>query len=102
MKNIGSDEVFQAEAWGLFTSLQLAKQLDISNLVVESNSSVLISLLQSPVLELHPLGTIDELHVCMNIMNNFAACSLRHIHRERNVVAYSYLTKNKNAQLHIC
>lgn len=38
MKNIGSGEVFRAEAWGLFTSLQLAKQLDISNLVVDDSS----------------------------------------------------------------
>ncbi|KAL6137995.1 hypothetical protein ACLB2K_063283 [Fragaria x ananassa] len=45
MINIGSGDVLQAEAWGLFYGIQLALDMQISNLEVESDSAVLINLL---------------------------------------------------------
>lgn len=58
MKNIGSGEVLQAEPWGLVTGLQIAKELDITHILVESDSAVLVSLIHSSDLELQPLGTL--------------------------------------------
>lgn len=63
MINIGSGDVLQAEAWGLFYGIQLALDMQISNLEVESDSAVLINLLQNYDSECHPLGTIDKLQV---------------------------------------
>lgn len=35
MRNIGTGEVLLAEAWGLVTGLQLAKEINITHLMVE-------------------------------------------------------------------
>ena len=57
MRNIGTGEVLQAEAWGVFSGLQITKEMDIDNIIVESDSTVLINLFQSHEVHLHPLGT---------------------------------------------
>lgn len=54
MKNIGHGEVLQAEAWGLVTGLQIAEEMNITRIEVESDSATLISLVQSN----NPLGTL--------------------------------------------
>lgn len=63
MRNVGNGEVLTAEAWGLASGLQLAKDLGITQLMVESDSSVLINLLLNHDLEVHPLGTLVELQI---------------------------------------
>lgn len=45
MRNVGNGEVLTVEAWDLVSGLQLAKDLGITHLMVESDSSVLINLL---------------------------------------------------------
>lgn len=45
MLNIGVGEILQAEAWGLFSGLQLAKDLGITDILVEFDSAVLLALL---------------------------------------------------------
>lgn len=74
MKNIGNVEVLQSESWGLVTGLKLAKELDITHIVVESDSVVLVNLMQSSELELHPLGTL-RLN-CKALMESFTCCSV--------------------------
>jgi ribonuclease HI len=100
MRNIGKGEVLQAEAWGLFTGLQIAKELKITHLMVESDSAVLISLIHSSQLQLHPLGTL--LMNCKSIMNNFNHCSVSHIHRERNMVADCLAKKSIDHEFGLC
>lgn len=45
MRNVGSGEVLQAEAWRLFSGLQIAKDLGLSQIVVETDSVVLVNLM---------------------------------------------------------
>lgn len=85
MRNIGTWEVLQAEAWGVFSGLQIAKEMGIDSITVESDSAVLINLFQSHELHLHPLGTLVK--NCIQFMNSFRDCRVTHIHRERNMVA---------------
>lgn len=100
MHNIGSGEVLLAEAWGLATGLKLAVACNISHLLVESDSVILINLLQSSCLDLHPLGTL--LLNCKNIMNLFSSCSVKHIHRERNIVADCLAKRSLNQDIGSC
>lgn len=69
MRNVGNGEVLTVEAWDLVSGLQLAKDLGITHLMVESDSSVLINLLLNHDLEVHPLGTL--LLNCKSLMNSF-------------------------------
>ena len=99
MHNIGSGEVLLAEAWGLANGLKLAVESNVSNLLVESDSAILINLLQNSCLDLHPLGTL--LLNCKCIMNSFSSCSVKHIHRERNVVADCLAKRSFNQEIGI-
>lgn len=83
MHNIGSGEVLLAEAWGLATGLKLAAARNFNHILVESDSAILVNLLQSPNLDHHPLGTL--LLNCKSIMVSFSSCSIKHVHRERNI-----------------
>lgn len=96
MLNIGVGEVLQAEAWGLASGLQLAKDLNITHIEVESDSAVLINILQSTDLDLHPLGTL--LANCKTILESFDSCSISHIHRERNMVADCLAKRSLDAE----
>ncbi|KAM5550396.1 hypothetical protein ABKV19_027522 [Rosa sericea] len=69
MINVGAGEVLQAESWGLFHGLQLALSLQITKLEVESDSSVLIKLIQRENVDLHPLGTL--IMNCRHLMQEF-------------------------------
>ncbi|KAL6199615.1 hypothetical protein ACLB2K_029399 [Fragaria x ananassa] len=71
--------------------------MQISNLEVESGSAVLINLLQNYDSEYHPLGTIVT--NCRSMLQHFASVHVKHVHRERNMVA-DLLAKNStlNAQ----
>lgn len=81
-RNVGNREVLQAKAWGLFSGLQLG----ISHIVAETDFAVLVNLLHGSDLDLHPLGTL--LLNCKHIISSFSSCSVTHIQRERNMVAY--------------
>ncbi|KAL6134045.1 hypothetical protein ACLB2K_066278 [Fragaria x ananassa] len=50
--NFGVGEILDAEAWGMFYGLKLASQLQINNLIIESNSVVLVQLSQCANLEM--------------------------------------------------
>lgn len=80
-KNIGQGEVLQAEAFGLITGLQSAVDLHISHIMVETDSAVLVNLVQSSDLDMHPLGTV--IASCNFLMNKFDSCPISHVYRER-------------------
>ena len=69
MINIGTGEVLQAEAWCHFYGIQMALNVKISKLEVESDSVVLVNLLQNSDVELHPLGTIVT--NCRSMLQHF-------------------------------
>lgn len=100
MFNIGSGEVLLAEAWGLVTGLKLAADNNINHILVESDSSILINLIQSDNLDLHPLGTL--LLNCKSLMASFSSCSLKHIHRERNMAADCLAKRSLDYELGVC
>jgi ribonuclease HI len=85
MRNIGKGEVLHAEAWGLFSGLQIAKEMGINHINVESDSAVLINLIHCSTVKLHPLGTLVT--NCLQLMSSFIVCTVNHIHRERNMAA---------------
>ncbi|KAL6138041.1 hypothetical protein ACLB2K_063329 [Fragaria x ananassa] len=64
---------------------------------MESGSAVLINLLQNYDSEYHPLGIIVT--NCRSMLQYFASVHVKHVHRERNMVA-DLLAKNStlNAQ----
>ena len=100
MLNIGIGEVLQAEAWGLCFGLQLAKDLGITHLLVESNSAVLLALIHSTDVDLHPLGTI--VLNCKSLISQFVSCSISHIHRERNMAADCLAKRSVEADFGLC
>ena len=97
MACIGAGEVLQAEAWGLYYGIQLALNLQIAEIEVESDSAVLINLVQNADVDLHPLGTI--VLNCRSMLQDFKSAQIKHIHRERNVVA-DILAKNSTCNSH--
>ncbi|PRQ31855.1 putative ribonuclease H-like domain-containing protein [Rosa chinensis] len=100
MQHIGYGEVLQAEAWGLVTGLQIAVDMQIKHLDVESDSAILINLIQSKDIDLHPLGTL--ILNCRSLMNHFESCSIKHIHRERNMVADILAKHSLDNELGVC
>ncbi|KAL6178888.1 hypothetical protein ACLB2K_050405 [Fragaria x ananassa] len=78
--NLGVGEIVIVEAWGLFYGLKLAEKLQISNLEVESDSAILVNLMQSSNLALHPLGSL--LDGCCKLMSRMKNAKLSHIFRD--------------------
>ena len=99
-RNIGTGEVLQAEAWGLFSGLQIANELGINHIIVETDSANLVNLLHGSDLELHPLGTL--LLNCNHIIRSFMSCSVTHIHRERNMAADCLAKRSIDHEIGIC
>ncbi|PRQ52155.1 putative ribonuclease H-like domain-containing protein [Rosa chinensis] len=83
--NLGCGSVLQAEAWGLLLGLQMAISHHAHHLLVESDSQVLVSLVQHDVDDLHPLKTITD--CCQTLQRQLHSCDLKHVYREVNQVA---------------
>ncbi|KAK9922935.1 hypothetical protein M0R45_031372 [Rubus argutus] len=86
--------------WGLATGLKLAVARNFNHILVESDSAILVKLLHSPNLDLHPLGTL--LLNCKFIMESFSSCSFKHVHRERNMVADDLVKRSIDKDLGVC
>ena len=89
--NLGVGEILDAEAWALYYGLKLADNLSIKNLEIESDSAILVQLMQMDNIDLHPLGSL--LSGCKNLMSNMQNSRLCHVFRECNMTADS-LAKN--------
>jgi ribonuclease HI len=89
--NLGIGGILEAEAWGLFHGLKLAQIHNILKLEIESDSAVLVNLVQGNSTELHPLGSL--LSDCRKIMDTCDEVSISHIFRECNMTADA-LAKN--------
>ncbi|XP_062013929.1 uncharacterized protein LOC133730329 [Rosa rugosa] len=88
--NLGIGAILDAEAWGLYYGLKIARNLLISNLEIESDSAILINPLQRSDLSLHPLGSlIDGCHRFLSTLDN---SRISHIFRECNMTADALAT----------
>ena len=87
-------------SWGLFSGLQLAKELDINQITVESDSAVLVNLIHNHNSELHPLGTL--IFNCQQLINSFRTCNLVHIHRGKNRVADCLAKRSIDQEIGMC
>jgi ribonuclease HI len=82
---IGAGEIFEAEVWGLYIGLKMAVDLQLKNLLVESDSVMAVNLLNAVDISLHPLATI--IGNCRNLMKLFESCMINHVYREKNSAA---------------
>lgn len=56
--NLGIGDVLDAETWGLLYGLKTAISCNIENLLVESDSAILVKLILHSDFSLHPLGSL--------------------------------------------
>ncbi|XP_004305696.1 PREDICTED: putative ribonuclease H protein At1g65750-like [Fragaria vesca subsp. vesca] len=89
--------VEDAEAWGLFFGLQLAVNLNVQKLEVESDSPILVQLVQMNDCGLHPLGSL--ISGCINFMASFNSTKISHIFREGYMTADVLAKDNINHDL---
>lgn len=89
--NLGTGEILDAEAWGLFHGLKLAQLHNILKLDIESDSAILVNLVQINITDLHPLGSL--ISACQKLMTTREEVRLTHIFRECNMTADA-LAKN--------
>lgn len=75
--NLGIGDVLDAETRGLFYGLKTAISCNIENLLVESDSAILVKLILHSDFSLHPLGSL--LAFCKELMTKFQSISLSHI-----------------------
>ena len=77
--NLGIGEILDAEAWGLFHGLKLAQLHNILKLDIESDSEILVNLVQRNITDLHPLGSL--ISACQKLMTTREEVRLSHIFR---------------------
>ncbi|CAL2237758.1 unnamed protein product [Prunus armeniaca] len=84
--NLGKGQILEAELWGLYFGLHLACDKGISNLLVEMDVVVVVSLVQQAgTLSCHPFVVLIQ--SCCALMRRIGNCHLAHVYREMNVVA---------------
>ncbi|CAL8157860.1 unnamed protein product [Prunus armeniaca] len=84
--NLGKGQILEAELWGLYFGLHLACDKGISNLLVEMDVVVVVSLVQqASTLSCHPFVVLIQ--SCCALMRRIGNCHLAHVYREMNVVA---------------
>ncbi|PRQ37815.1 putative RNA-directed DNA polymerase [Rosa chinensis] len=83
--NLGCGSVIQAEAWGLLLGLRMSVTAHCQNIIIESDSDILVTLVNQEVDELHPLKSI--INSCQYLMQKFVSCEVKHVFREINMVA---------------
>lgn len=77
--------MLQDETWWLATGLQQASDLLIKHIEIQTDSAVLLNILNGSETSLHLLNTL--LATCRTLLKPFDSYALQHVHWERNVVA---------------
>ncbi|XVF82801.1 hypothetical protein PTKIN_Ptkin16aG0079000 [Pterospermum kingtungense] len=76
-----------AEAKAATIALNFAKDLGLSNIILEGDASNIITAINSSQLDLSPIGNlIEEVRA---ICKDFRACQTRHVKREANMAAHT-------------
>ncbi|XP_004305206.1 PREDICTED: putative ribonuclease H protein At1g65750-like [Fragaria vesca subsp. vesca] len=85
--NLGIGVIVDAEVWGIYFGLKLARNLNIMHLEIESDSAILINLLQRVDLSCHPLGSL--IVGCHFLSSNMENTKFSHIFRKCNMITDS-------------
>ncbi|BFG20973.1 hypothetical protein CerSpe_072470 [Prunus speciosa] len=84
--NLGQGHILEAEFWGLYFGPKLAIEKGITNLAIEMDAAIVVSLIQQiNSLQCHPLAAL--VHSCCDLMIQIGNCHLVHIYGEKNCVA---------------
>ncbi|BFG20993.1 hypothetical protein CerSpe_072670 [Prunus speciosa] len=99
--NLGQGHILEAEVWGLYFGLKLAVEKGITNLAIEMDAAIVVSLVQQiNSLQCHPLVAL--VHSCCDLMRQIGNCHLVHIYREKNCVADYSANWSYNLDTGIC
>lgn len=81
-KYIGAAPPILVEAWALFEGLQIATQLDIDIIKVETDCQTLVHIMTNQFSNKHPMFVI--ITNCMHLTSKFVEFSLKKIGRKKN------------------
>lgn len=85
--NLGHGEILVAELWTLYHGLKLAQRLQVTRLIVETDSTIVLHLLNAKLEPNHPILTLLNMYrVCWKSSWD---CSIFHVFREVNFAADS-------------
>ncbi|CAL8164162.1 unnamed protein product [Prunus armeniaca] len=84
--NLGHGEILVAELWALYHGLKLTQRLQLTKLIVETNSTLVLHLLNAKLEPNHPLLTL--LNMCREV--NFAADSLAKMGHEMEMSIHCF------------
>lgn len=84
-RHIGTTTNTIAELWAVRDGLILARDKNISNIVLEVDAEVVVYLLQQEPVPLHP--SFNILCDCRSLLSIFQSVSIRHVHRVGNKCA---------------
>ncbi|XP_024190144.1 uncharacterized protein LOC112194121 [Rosa chinensis] len=80
--------------------LQIAIELKIKHITVETDSATLLNLMMSADIDLHPLGTL--LSNCKIMLTSFESYFIQYIHREQNMVADGLAKISIDQEIGLC
>lgn len=82
------------ELWGIRDGLNLAFQLEITHLEVETDSTTAISLIKNKPPNSHPYSSM--INDCRLMMTTFSGIRMDHAYREANFCAYLMAKKGEH------
>ncbi|CAL2266964.1 unnamed protein product [Prunus armeniaca] len=85
--NLGHGEILVAELWALYHGLKLTQSLQVTKLIVETDSTLVLHLLNAKLEPNHPLLTL--LNMCRVCWKSSWDCSIFHVFKEVNFAADS-------------
>ncbi|KAL6286459.1 hypothetical protein ACE6H2_010849 [Prunus campanulata] len=97
--NLGLGEILVAELWALYHGLKLAQSLQVTKLIVETDSTLVLHLLNAKLEPYHPLLTLLNMsRVCWKSSWD---CNIFHVFREVNFAADSLAKMGHEMELGI-
>ncbi|XP_020412737.1 uncharacterized protein LOC109947231 [Prunus persica] len=83
--NLGHGEVLVAEAWALYYGLNLAWQMGLRQITVNSDSALVVDMVNGEWVDSHPMSVL--LTKCRELLKSQWNCSILHVYRETNFAA---------------
>lgn len=91
---LGKGDILLAELIGIYRGLAEAVSMNVSDIIIESDSSMAIELISSLAVQLHPYSHLIE--DCQKLSKCFKSCVFTHIFREANQVADKLVNFSSN------
>lgn len=82
---LGEVSVIKAEAWALLEGVRLVAESGVGNLIMESDSLLLVEAIKASVN--YPAEIEGIVQRVRNLFEQFSGCKIRHIWREANACA---------------